>query len=237
VDAGVFHDFHTAWLIAIRTTLNGGLLPNGYYALAEQSAGIIGPDVLTLERRRDGDSAGEHNDAGGKVATLAPPKVKYIYHSRRNFYARKQRRMTIRHRSGDRLVAVVEIVSPGNKASAAALRKFVEKAEAVFLEGVHLLVVDIFPPTRRDPQGVHGAIWSECGEEDYKQSKKKPLTVAAYDVAGEITAYVEPFAVGDTLPEMPLFLDAQEYVDLPLQSTYDLAWVGLPKHIQQVLIR
>ncbi len=48
VDAGIFHAFHVAWLPAIQRALNDGLLPDGYYALAEQHAGRPITDVLTL---------------------------------------------------------------------------------------------------------------------------------------------------------------------------------------------
>lgn len=48
VHAGVFHDFDTVWIGQIRTALNSGLLPDGYYALAEQHAGDAIADVLTL---------------------------------------------------------------------------------------------------------------------------------------------------------------------------------------------
>jgi hypothetical protein len=44
VTAGTFHDFHVAWIAELRGVLNGGLLPRGYYALAEQVAGEIIPD-------------------------------------------------------------------------------------------------------------------------------------------------------------------------------------------------
>jgi len=36
VPAGIFHDFHAAWIIELRNALNDGFLPSGYYALAEQ---------------------------------------------------------------------------------------------------------------------------------------------------------------------------------------------------------
>src|SRR5258708_4954632 len=49
VNAGIFHDFHSGWIIKLRTTLNAGLLPSGYYALAEQVTRPFGPDVLTLQ--------------------------------------------------------------------------------------------------------------------------------------------------------------------------------------------
>src|SRR5437868_9768267 len=48
VEAGTFHSFHNAWITHLMGKFNGGLLPEGYYALSEQySAGPI-PDVLTL---------------------------------------------------------------------------------------------------------------------------------------------------------------------------------------------
>ena len=235
VDAGVFHDFHNTWIAAIRTALNTGLLPEGYYALAEQSAGDIGPDVLTLERRQGDDAPGDGNGSNAKVLTEAPPSVKWVFHRERDFYLRKQRRLAIRHKSNDRLVAVVEIVSPGNKSSRAEVRRFVDKAAAILLKGIHLLVIDLFPPSARDPRGMHGAIWTELGEEDNQLSPDKPLTLAAYVVAADVSAYVEPLAVGDTLTDMPLFLTEEEYVDVPLEKTYLDSWQGVPKHLRRVL--
>ncbi len=49
VSAGTFHDFHTAWIAELRRALNGGVLPEGYYAMAEQVANQVIPDVLTLQ--------------------------------------------------------------------------------------------------------------------------------------------------------------------------------------------
>src|SRR6516165_2929582 len=49
VTAGTWHDFHLAWIAEIRNALNGGILPADYYAQAEQIAGPLGPDVLTLQ--------------------------------------------------------------------------------------------------------------------------------------------------------------------------------------------
>ena len=51
---GLFHDFHQRWIGAIRDILNERLLPDDFYALAEQVAGGPVPDVLTLERTNPG---------------------------------------------------------------------------------------------------------------------------------------------------------------------------------------
>src|SRR5689334_23707113 len=39
VGAGIFHDFHCAWIVEIRNALNGGLLPPDHDAMAEQIIG------------------------------------------------------------------------------------------------------------------------------------------------------------------------------------------------------
>ena len=49
-------------------------------------------------------------------------------------------------------MAVIEIVSPGNKSSKAAIRSFVDKAVQFLHQGVHLLIIDLFPPTPATPR-------------------------------------------------------------------------------------
>src|SRR5437588_185051 len=50
VPAGIFHDFHHEWISTIKRSVNQSLFGTSYYALAEQIAGGLGPDVLTLQR-------------------------------------------------------------------------------------------------------------------------------------------------------------------------------------------
>ena len=58
-------------------------------------------------------------------------------------------------------MAVIEIVSPGTKGSNVEFRAFVEKATDLEAQGVQLLVIGLFPPSKRDPGGIHEAIWDE----------------------------------------------------------------------------
>ncbi len=113
-------------------------------------------------------------------------------------------------------MAVIAIVSPGNKNSGNALRAFVRKAADLIWQGIHLLVVDLFSPSDRDPQGIHKAIWDEIGDEPFELPADKPLTVVAYRAIPTKTAYVGPVAVGDDLPSLPIFLTEDEYVPAPL---------------------
>jgi hypothetical protein len=72
VDAGTFHAFHTRWISEIMGALNEGLLPEGYYALAEQVATRMQTDVLALRA----PSLPEHRPSasGGVALAEAPPR-------------------------------------------------------------------------------------------------------------------------------------------------------------------
>jgi hypothetical protein len=238
VDAGIFHHFHHGWITAIARALNEGILPPDYYALAEQHAAGFGPDVLTLQGDGNGSS---DNDGGPAPASsggvlLAEPRLKPIAETDMAFYRRKQKVIAVRHVSGDGLIAVVEVVSPGNKASRNHLRSFVEKAAELLERRIHLLILDLFPPGRRDPQGIHAEIWEEVAGQEYTAPADKPLTLAAYESGLTIKAYVVPVAVGDALTDMPLFLDPEKAVEVPLEATYNAAFAEVPRRWRRVLI-
>ena len=225
-----FTTFTTAGSKRSARALNAGLLPEEYYALAEQHAAGFGPDVLTLQGRSHDDlDDGSAPSLSGNGVLLAPPKVRLTAETDREFYRRKQNRIAVRHVSGDRVVAFVEVVSPGNKATRHALRSFVEKAAELLEKRIHLLILDVQPPGRRDPNGIHGAIWEEVTGEEYTAPADKPLTLAAYESALTVRAYVEPVAVGDTLIDMPLFLEPGAHVLVPLEATYQAAWRAVPR--------
>jgi hypothetical protein len=223
VRANRFHDFHQSWTVAIRNGLNAGRLPAGYFAMVEQQAGGPEPDVITPALKPPANPA----SPGGLAVDLHPPKVRHVSRTEAAAYARKANRVTVRHPDGD-VVAVIEIVSPGNKDSRHAVRAFARKAVALLHAGVHLLIVDLFPPGPRDPQGMHKVIWDRLREEEFTLPADKPLTLAAYAAGSETVAYVEPVAVGGVLPDMPVFLTAQEYVPCPLEATYQTAWEQFP---------
>src|SRR5206468_1169363 len=149
-------------------------------------------------------------------------------------YVQKANRIAVKHRHG-RVVAVIEVISPGNKSGAHALRSFVEKAAALLREGISLLVVDLFPPSPRDPQGIHKAIWDEICVEPFELPPDKPLTVVAYDASEPKTAYVEPVAIGDCLPDLPIFLVPGLYVPAPLESTYRTTWSKCPEVLREIV--
>jgi hypothetical protein len=239
VDAGIFHDFHHSWTRAIKRVLNKRVLPPEYYALPEQHGVGFEPDVLTPRARagsqpdegpagrqtvrRPDQGNGSEKGAGGLL--VAEPQVTIRAKTDLEFYRRKQNVVAVRHAAGDELVAVVELVSKGNKSGRVAFDDFVRKAAKFLQHCVHLLILDLQPPTSRDPQGIHGAIWDAVAGQDYIRPADKPLTLAAY----------ESVAVGDTLIDMPLYLEPGRYVAVPFEETYRNAFDDVPWRWRTVL--
>jgi hypothetical protein len=235
VEAGIFHAHHHRWISALSDVLNTGLLPKNYYALPEQAAAGYGSDVLTLQDLQ----ADEEEPNGGGVATATAlqtrPQTRFLAESSAPLFPRTKSAVAVRHVSGDRLVAWVEIVSPGNKAGRRPFQEFLNKACELLEHRIHLLIIDPFPPSSRDPNGVHAAVWQEYQDDSLQLPPDKPLTLVAYECDRTLRAYIELIAVGDVLPNMPLFLEPNGCVMVPLEATYQTAYAVLPRRWQQVL--
>ncbi|MDA1051558.1 MAG: DUF4058 family protein [Planctomycetota bacterium] len=241
VEAGIFHDFHTAWISEIRKELNGGLLPAGYYALAEQHAGRYVADILTLHARPD--TVKEQPlpppptlETGGTAVAEAPPKVGLI-ELLESELVDLQRTLTIRHISTHRVIALLEIVSPANKDRGEHMEEFAIKTITALERGVHVLVVDLFPPGAYDPNGIHGEIRQRLVplDEPFELPRDEPQTLVSYVAGSPTKVYLNQISVGDAIPEMPLFLTRERYVNAPLEATYNAAYEGMPKFWRDVL--
>lgn len=225
IPSGLFHHFHQHWSIEITRTLNRGRLPKGLSALVEQRAGPKEPDDLTIEEYPTQQPPGASQVA---TTTIERPVARIIRRTTKQIYATRANRIVIRHHLG-RIVAVIEIVSPGNKDSRAALRDFVEKTIDFLRKGIHVLIVDLFPPSTVDPYGMHKVIWDEILLEDFALPPGKDRILASYDARPEKVAFVETVGVGDELPDMPLMLIGDMFIKVPLESTYQTAWQLSPE--------
>jgi hypothetical protein len=144
--------------------------------------------------------------------------------------------IAIRHVSGDQVVAVIEVVSPANKNTAHGIRSFVGKAQELLSHGIHQLILDPFPTDRRNPFGLHALIGDFFLDEPYQLQPDKPLSLISYECGTDsLRTYLEPFAVGDRLKTMPIYLTAGLYVEIPLEETYQAAWRRIPPRWQAVL--
>ena len=171
-------------------------------------------------------------------AELIDPSCVHSTDQRADGYgSRKHRRIAIRLANSQTLVAAILIISPGNKASKTVFSAFVEMSISLVKQSVHLLVIDPFPPTPRDPNGLHAAIWRGLVRKRFTPPADKSLTLAAYAAEPDerFAAYVEPLAVGGPIPDMPLFLTPTAYVNVPLEETYKQAWTGFPAPWKDVI--
>lgn len=233
VDAGIYHSFHCSWITHLMGTMNRGVLPSEYYALSEKHAGLTIPDVMTLQRT---DRVDEPTPNGGVALIDAPPRVgRRLVASSKTSYATMRRTLAVRRSRGDRLVAIIEIVSPGNKDRESSVAALADKIHAALESGVHVLLIDLFEPGRHDPSGVHGAVWSYFDPDASDRPPARSATLASY-LASRITeAYVEFVGFGSPLPDMPLFIESRAHVLLPLDATYEDAFMDMPSVYQDVL--
>ena len=231
VPPGLFHHFHQDWSIELARALNRGILPRNVAALIEQRSGAVEPDLLAIHSESLGRAPSVDADGGLDVATLPPPQTQIVRRSSQSLYARRANRIVVRHHLG-RVLAVIEIVSPGNKDSRSAVREFVDKAVDFLAAGVQVLILDLLPPTTCAPFGIHKAIWDEIQEEPFDFPLGKDRMFASYVAGEERIAYVEPIGLGDVLPDMPLFLHPRFHVPAPLEVTYNTAWAACPEALR-----
>lgn len=221
-----YHSFHNLWLAGLTAALNSGVLPGGYFAATDYSIPLFAPDIATLEHvgpaNRPTTPAQAARPAAASATAVAPVRpMKQI----------ARRRVAVVEERGRRLVAVIELVSPSNKKGRAEFNDLIAKAVQLVNVEVSLLLIDPFPPTPRDPAGLHAAFWKALTRRTADaRPAGKPLTVASYATDDErrCSAYVTPLAVGDPLPDPPLFLRPDLPVQVPLAATYDAAWAGFP---------
>ena len=127
----------------------------------------------------------------------------------------------------------IEIVSPGNKHSSVAVRQLIDKLANALAQGCHVILIDLFPPGPNDPQGLHAKLW---GKADPPMTEEEPLTLVSYRASPSPVAHLQPTAAGETLVDVPLFLDQEHYINVPLEATYLAAWTGLPDRWKKVLV-
>ena len=229
VEAGIFHNFQLSWICAIADSLNRGLLPAGYYALIETSNRPVEPDCIVDQAEND-DLVYQGN---AFLLSETEPKVRFRIQGRADQYSASS--LVIRHQNGHRTIAGINIVSPGNKNSRHGLHSFLRKVHELLRAGTHLLILDLHPPGPRDPQGIHKVIWDELFDDEFALPSDMPLTLVSYRADQPPEAFIEPTAVGLSLHPMPVFLNVDEYISLPLEISYQRAWRSVPEYLRDVI--
>ncbi len=84
--------------------------------------------------------------------------------------------------------------------------------------------------------GVFAGTWLVfCQRLLFAAQPDRPLTIVSYQSQPTKTAWIEPLAVGMSLPTMPLFLRGASYVNLPLEPSYQETWSVLPIELKRII--
>lgn len=211
-----WRSFHIHWVVRLVEFLNQDVLPAGFQARPTEFIVGIEPDVLLLQAadqpERERLAAQTALAEATLTATLPPPAELPIVGVYSVYDA-------------SRLVAAIEIVSPGNKDRPEMVQAFVEKTLLLLQDGVHLMVVDVISLPK---QSMRRPILKRLGL-DEEAAQSNVLWVSSYCAlpGGEpqphltVREWAEPVEVGQPLPTLPLFLRADQlWVMVDLDSTY-----------------
>ncbi len=116
VDAGLFHDFHQTWTIQIKKSIEWRRSPPAISPSPSRSWAI--PCTRRDHAQAAVVTAGRTGGSAWSSDRRRPAARSSIrgFHRTRSLRSKRQNRIVVRHRLGQ-VVAVIEIISPGNKSS------------------------------------------------------------------------------------------------------------------------
>jgi len=229
-------DFHVDFIATLRRTINK-LLPEPYVARIDERMNLverpqeevkqIRPDLAVVRQRPEQTTAATSQG----TLTLEPVTIplKFLEEYREAF-------IEILHRPNHKVVAVVEVLSPGNKAGSTR-RDYLAKRNALMNREVHLIEIDFLvggrrlPMERPLPPGDHFALIARA-------ERRPDCDVFAWTIRDPLPTIPIPLLAPDpdVLVDLaPLFasvydqarydgsIDYQAPLSIPL-ATEDRAW-------------
>ena len=217
--------FHSAWVNTMVRQLNGAVLSRRFRAVPQVHLGpFVETDVATFEQDQPSSQPPSHHEEptnGGGTAIWAPPAA--LQSLEVEFPAQDVFEVRIfDDRRGMRLVAVVELVSPGNKDRAENRQAFIAKCAAYLQEQVGVVIVDVVTSRHANmhqellemfslPEA--GSALSDLYAVSYRNRREK--------AKWRLETWPAPLAIGSALPTMPLWLAGNLAVPLDLEKSYE----------------
>jgi hypothetical protein len=127
---------------------------------------------------------------------------------------------------GRRLVAAVEIISPGNKDRAESRNQFTAKCAALLRKGVSLVLVDLVTARHFN---LYRELLDLVGERDPSLNEPPPAIYAAAcrwaprGASRWLEVWNHPLAIGSPLPRSHLWLTDDLAIPLDLEASYEKA--------------
>jgi len=219
-----WESFHSRWANSIADQLNE-VLPRRYFAEVQIRLGSqVEADVAEFERTETPEQTLADGNAGGvAIQAWAPPAaamtIPVVFPDDLEVHVRDER-------DDARLVAVVELVSPGNKDRAESRSAFAAKSAAYLYRGVGLITLDVVTGRQFN---LHNELIDLLR---FDMSFAMPEDALLYAVsyrpvkrgdADQIEVWPAVLKIGADLPVLPLALRGTQPVPLDLEAAYNHA--------------
>jgi hypothetical protein len=211
--------FHHAWATVIAQHLNHGILPPDYYAEPEISVGPeLEIDVATLELTH-----ADSRDIGTTTAVWSPPRPRIaakVDFARLDSYEIR----VYQDLGGAELRAAIELISPANKDRKGSRRTFAAKCAGYLKHGIAVMIVDIVTARKAN---LHAELFDTLAVKSRRAAwhSSTDLYAVAYRAVTarrrpRVEAWPEALALGEALPELPLWLSLDLCVPVRLEESY-----------------
>ena len=214
--AGRWRGFHMRFLVKLQDQIAANLAP-GYFIEADEGLTI---DVAKDETPRfpgprpKSIALRGRAEKGGGVALAEPPvsnRLKSVLARLPDFVRVPHRWLQVRDKYSKRIITVIELLSPANKAAGKDRGAYLDKREAIFSSDAHFVEIDLL-------RGGESMPFEGCPASDYR--------IAVSRVLQRPTVEIWPFGLRDPIPIVPVPLkagDPELPIDLKqvLDSVYD----------------
>ncbi len=222
-------EVHGCWPAIIVQLLNRKL-PRRYVAAPQVHLGTFAQiDVSAFEQDDDENGAFLADNGNGGVATAvwAPARPTLVVAT--DLPAQDEYEVRVYdEKHGRRLVAAIELVSPGNKDRPENRRAFVAKCAALLQHQVSVTIVDLVTIRAFN---LYGELLDLIGQSDPALAEAPPAIYAVACRAAKAGAkprdpwrletWLHPFQIGQPLPTLPLWLADNFSVPLELEESYE----------------
>jgi hypothetical protein len=217
-----WESFYSSWATRLADALTEHWLPSNY--IAEEHA-HMGPsieiDVGAFVRQTPATS----DEGSGVVATVGPkvgvpPAADGVLPS---VFPDTFEVRVLSMDTGPKLVAAIELISPGNKDRPAERTAFATKCASYLYQGISIIIVDIVTNRRAN---LHNEILRIMETSDVLQlPPEQNLLAVAYQplrrsTGDAIDVWRFPLALGQALPTLPLGLRADLIIPVDFEATY-----------------
>jgi hypothetical protein len=216
-----WESFHALWAGELTALLNRLLPPRYFAAVQTHLSSRIEADVAELELTSESPASGPTNGPGGvALQAWAPPTATMTLPA---VFPDDIEAQVFDTRDGLRLVAAVELVSPGNLDRPESRRGFAAKCATYLQRGIGLVAADVVTSRRFN---LHNELMELLLlPETFAMPADAALYAVAYRPARRqdtnlIDCWTNSLAVGSVLPVLPLALLGGPVVPVDLETTY-----------------